>query len=1317
MNNLSTKDLTTKIEILKAKKAAGILSSEEAALLEKLEAQHTVELIQTLQAKQAAGILTLDELALLEQLISQYPEAIAKKEEKHSGASQKEKDVDEVGVDTGIVDSFSASPALGGLAALGGAGGGSGGGTVASAPLTGNLVNGYTQNAFVYQDKNDNGIFDPSEPYDTTDSFGYFELDGAVGGGGKIYAQPTELTIDTSTGLQVTTQYSANPIGNEVIVSPLSTLVASGVDETKLKSALGIDLTIDLNTLDPVAESLTVGSDQVTALAIKSANVQVANLLKNIEAVDEGLSSDSPVVDAGNSSLSALVKTLNAVLDVDNPTLELDDEDLIANAIKSSAESLGIIVGPGSDIESTISAISSKIASTNNYIATAVSSAGNDAVSALNVIAKAESVAQSTLTNAIKSAVRGDSVDLDNFVLDDDVIANTDIELQLVANSTFDSSLGWSGNAANAVDGVNYANIDTAGNPWDVNLSYGLALSAGETYTLSFRAKGTEGRNLTVGVGLNKAPWTSITEDLTLTEEWKTYTETFTLTTGDPTSRVFFDMGDDLGEVFIDDVSLIGPPPAYELIEPSFSGSLINGYISNARVFQDTNGDGLYAVGEPFAITNSLGEFTLTGNLDDGAALIAESSWTDGAGIAQVATDQTTGATVTTVFTAPAGATVVSPFTTLMTAGMTEAQIKTAFGIADDIPITSFDPIASSMSSTATDAQKQAALQYKAASTAVANILDLATETLTVDGDPTSAASITKIVAKSIADNVAPDGTYDIESSTIVASTMQDAITTSAADVGSVDIVSLSQSLSDKLVAVNTAMLTAAAGADVVAALDSIYKAAKVAQVDLSGSLKDILSPTDGADVNQLVTNLGNIDIAAAIASAVISDATLFGGIDFELDSSEYVLNAFETAFAAIVVDPTDPTNSVLEFTRTEESKSYAGVSLGYLSGGTVDEILVDADAGKTTVLARIWSPIGGIVAGLQIADTEQTNLGNDYFNVLTLEPLEAGWNDVVFDFANPAERWVAATQDNRATGLDANATYDQLSIFIDWNNGKAFDGSQVGTALTEDVTYYVDNVILGFGDPQYYAGGSSDDSGDTGTTATDIVTDGTFALASGDNVTWSGNAYNPVDGVNKSDNQVSANAWDVNLSGAVTLTPGADYTLTFDAKGEAGRTLIAGIGESGGAYRNDTETVTISADWETYTLHLSAVGADSANFEGAMRVLFDMGLDAGAIDLDNVSIVEGAVGTELLDGTATTAYSDSPASPADLTGYQLVFEDTFDTVGAGPDAADWTFDLGDDGWGNNEVQDYQSGLDVASIIDWDTSSQVNGALRITAKK
>ena len=82
----------------------------------------------------------------------------------------------------------------------------------------------------------------------------------------------------------------------------------------------------------------------------------------------------------------------------------------------------------------------------------------------------------------------------------------------------------------------------------------------------------------------------------------------------------------------------------------------------------------------------------------------------------------------------------------------------------------------------------------------------------------------------------------------------------------------------------------------------------------------------------------------------------------------------------------------------------------------------------------------------------------------------------------------------------------------------------------------------------------------------------------------------------------------------------------------------------------------------------------------------------------------------------SSVEFSQSPASSADLTGYSLVFEDEFNAVGESPDSANWTFDEGNDGWGNNEVQDYQSDLNDAQIIDWDASSAVNGALRITAQ-
>ena len=68
--------------------------------------------------------------------------------------------------------------------------------------------------------------------------------------------------------------------------------------------------------------------------------------------------------------------------------------------------------------------------------------------------------------------------------------------------------------------------------------------------------------------------------------------------------------------------------------------------------------------------------------------------------------------------------------------------------------------------------------------------------------------------------------------------------------------------------------------------------------------------------------------------------------------------------------------------------------------------------------------------------------------------------------------------------------------------------------------------------------------------------------------------------------------------------------TVTFTARGTDGRDLIAGIGDAGGNYFNDTETLSMTDGWRTYTLHLNASnGVHGGLFSGASRVLFDMGL------------------------------------------------------------------------------------------------------------
>ena len=110
----------------------------------------------------------------------------------------------------------------------------------------------------------------------------------------------------------------------------------------------------------------------------------------------------------------------------------------------------------------------------------------------------------------------------------------------------------------------------------------------------------------------------------------------------------------------------------------ALGGRLVNGYISGARVYQDQDGDGVYDVGEPSVITGTDGSYELT-IVDGGGSLIAEPL--------SDTVDQSTGASVTSQFSAPSGATVISPISTLVDAGLSASQVKAALGIDSSIDV------------------------------------------------------------------------------------------------------------------------------------------------------------------------------------------------------------------------------------------------------------------------------------------------------------------------------------------------------------------------------------------------------------------------------------------------------------------------------------------------------------------------------------------------------------------------------------------------------------------------------------------------------
>jgi len=141
------------------------------------------------------------------------------------------------------------------------------------------------------------------------------------------------------------------------------------------------------------------------------------------------------------------------------------------------------------------------------------------------------------------------------------------VATNLVTNGNFSGgATGWSGNALDVRteggNSFNFADVTTAGNAYDVNLSYVLNIpNSGVGYKLRFKASSNRARTMLAGIGLNQDPWTNVTQPVNLTTTQQTFELSLTSNFASPTSRVIFDMGADTGTVVIDDVELVLDTP------------------------------------------------------------------------------------------------------------------------------------------------------------------------------------------------------------------------------------------------------------------------------------------------------------------------------------------------------------------------------------------------------------------------------------------------------------------------------------------------------------------------------------------------------------------------------------------------------------------------------------------------------------------------------------------------------------------------------------------------------------------------------------
>lgn len=151
--------------------------------------------------------------------------------------------------------------------------------------------------------------------------------------------------------------------------------------------------------------------------------------------------------------------------------------------------------------------------------------------------------------------------------------------------------------------------------------------------------------------------------------------------------------------------------------------------------------------------------------------------------------------------------------------------------------------------------------------------------------------------------------------------------------------------------------------------------------------------------------------------------------------------------------------------------------------------------------------------------------------------------------------------------------------------------------------------------------------------------------------------------------------------------------------------------------YEESTETIDVTADgeWTAYTddKWITCSLSGTTQKQGTITVVIAKNPDIATRE-GTVVVKSGSVRATVV--VKQEAKPETPVDP-DITvpeGYRLVWNDEFES-GAGPDLNNWKYETGhgDNGWGNNEIQNY-----IAGSKDGVTCAEVNdGILKIIAQK
>lgn len=299
------------------------------------------------------------------------------------------------------------------------------------------------------------------------------------------------------------------------------------------------------------------------------------------------------------------------------------------------------------------------------------------------------------------------------------------------------------------------------------------------------------------------------------------------------------------------------------------SGEVVDGYIANATVFRDANGNGQLDDGEVSTITDINGNFTLVGG--------------SGPLVAVGGTDVSTGLAFEGVLKAPAGATVITPLTTLVqqlvedgeqTAEEAESAVKEALGIAEDFDLSNTDPVAAAADGD-TDALEvvKAGIQVANTATQVKAALEGGGAT---DTEAASNAAFDAI-AKKIADNAGAD----VETNLTDGGQIGDVLTEAANNLDDADLDNDAvNNVTDVITATNTAVenIEIDEDSDSTEVLTDLAQVAQVAQDDAAEAIEDVVESGDSAavdgftDVEDIENEADNAEVGSVTGSEALTE-------------------------------------------------------------------------------------------------------------------------------------------------------------------------------------------------------------------------------------------------------------------------------------------------------------------------------------------------------------------------------------------------------------------------------------------------------------